>query len=187
MSTTKTYRTQSGLYNYLSQQPGLLERGDELAIKKAKREYRKLYQRLHKQQQRAIRAELVVPLSIAEERIIAKEAKRHGCSRSHFLYIASIAYLTKTFVVPIPEHIAAIEQTLSAIRNEVQELVRKSPVSEKWRYQDMEERLTRIEQLVADFIHSPSLLEEWLPLVLSEKPELKAILQKILREGASDS
>ena len=115
----------SGMWAYLDAS-GVLENGNEEEIKAAKKAYRKLYLLNYKRKQRASVPEFIVCLSKndGEYSRILSASKAHGKTIPAFLRIATLAYISKTYIIPDRLIVARLEQLLSQCLNEIQQIGR---------------------------------------------------------------
>ncbi len=152
----------SGMWQYLDS-VGVLEKGNDEEIRVAKRDYRKKYFLLYKQKQRLNKPEFTVCFSKenGEYDRIAIAAKKHKMPITAFLRLASLSYLTRTYIVPDRGQIARLEQYLSDCLNEV-----KTIVSTKERFFwdreqkliAIEKRIERLEIQISEVFRNPPLL-----------------------------
>lgn len=87
------------LYDYLAQS-GVLNGSNESAIQTARKEYWRLYKLNWRKQSRTTGKEFVILLNKKELQIISEAAQKHKRSRSAFIKIAALAYITRQFIVP---------------------------------------------------------------------------------------
>lgn len=135
----------SELWKYLDTL-GVLDNGNESAIKDAKRRYRKQYFQNYKRKQRALKPEFIVPLSKSngEYSRVVTAAKRHNISPTAFLKQATMAYLSQTFLVPDRLQVAQLELLLSECLNEIRSIVKQK---ERF-FWDLDQKYTRIEKRI---------------------------------------
>jgi hypothetical protein len=92
-------KRRSSIYQYLSSS-GILDHGSDEQIKNARREYWREYGRKWRKKKRNKEQEITISLKSEELILLTREAKRHKISRTRFLKDSSLAYMSKTFVVP---------------------------------------------------------------------------------------
>lgn len=150
------------IWEYLNER-GVLEKGTDEEIKKAKRKYRLRYFIEFRKQYRKKKHEYHVYYSKenGEFNKIVNAAKKHNLTPVSFIHLSSLAYIDKKYVVPNPEQVAHLEQLLSECLNEVRVLA-----SQKERFfWDREQKINaiekRIERLLVqinDVFRNPSLV-----------------------------
>ena len=135
----------------------ILENGTKEEIKKAKREYQRIYIREYKRKERQSSTEFIVLLSKdkGELKTISEAAKDHKASISMFIKSAALAYCGKTFLVPDKEKVALFELTLSDCRNEITKLSRNKilPIVDK--IEAIEKRIERMELSLDELFRHP--------------------------------
>jgi hypothetical protein len=150
-------KNKDGLYSYLDSL-GVLENGTEEAIKRAKREYKKRYIREYKRKERQSNCEYIVLLSKqkGEHKIISEAAAEHKSSISKFIKTAALFYLTKRYIVPDKEKVAALELILSDCRNDIKRISKNTiqPIAEK--IHAMEFRLEKMESAIDALFRHPN-------------------------------
>ena len=146
-----------GMWAYLDSL-GILEHGSEEAIKRAKKEYKRIYIKEYKRKERSSNCEFIVLLSKhkGEHKIIAEAAATHKTSISKFIKISALAYLTKKYIVPDKEAVASLELILSDCRNDIKRISKNTmqPITEK--IQAMEMRLEKMESAIDALFRHPS-------------------------------
>jgi hypothetical protein len=174
----------SGMWAYLDAS-GVLENGTEEEIKAAKKAYRKLYLLNYKRKQRASVPEFIVCLSKndGEYSRILSSAKSHGRTIPAFLRMATLAYISKTYIVPDRLMVARLEQLLSQCINEIQTIVEQKEKyfwGKEQKFKDIEKRIEILELRISEvFIHPPT-VEELVIKEVHEKPAFKEQLITIL-------
>ena len=111
----------NGLWAYL-ESTGILEKGSNEEIKRAKREYKKKYILAYKRDQRASHGEFSILLSKRNGEFgkVKSAAENYNMAMTAFLKASAFAYLDKTFLVPDKTQIAKMEQLLMQTLNEIQ-------------------------------------------------------------------
>ena len=145
------------MWDYL-ESVGVLEKGTEEDIKKAKKEFQRKYIREYKRKERTSNSEFIVLLSKhnGELKSISEAAKEHKSSVSKFLKDSALAYLEKRFLVPDSEKVALLELTLSDCRNQIQKISKNTflPISD--RIQAIEKRIETMETAINELFRHPN-------------------------------
>lgn len=173
-----------GMWAYLDAS-GVLEKGTDEEIKNAKKAYRKLYLLNYKRKQRTTKPEFTVNLSKdnGEYSRILSAAKTHKKTVPAFLRMATLAYISKTYIVPDRLLIAMLEQLLSRCLNEIQLIVQQKEKyfwGKEQKFKDIEKRIEKLESKIGDVFKQPPTIEELVIREVSKKPELKGQLLTIL-------
>jgi len=176
------HQTMPSLIEYLDQN-GVLELGDELAIKAAKKAYRKSYQRAYKRHQRSQRKEYHVQLSKEENKLICEAAKKHHLSPSKFIKKAALAYLQKEYIVPDNERIAQLEYLLSIAYSSVNQIAGKTPQLSH-DYERLSQIIEQLEREVTQALRYPPSLEMLIVKTVKNNPDFRKILAHILNSTA---
>jgi len=172
------YQTMPSLIEYLDQN-GVLEHGDDLAIKAAKKAYRKSYQRAYKRHQRSQRKEYQIQLSKEENKRICEQAKKHQLSSSKFIKNAALAYLQNEYLVPDNERIAQLEYLLSVAYSSIRQVAEKSPQLSH-DYEQLSKTIERLEREVTQALRHPPSLEMLIVKTVKNNPDFRKILAHIL-------
>lgn len=153
---TADVQNKKGMWAYL-ESVGVLEKGNEEEIKKAKKEFKKIYIREYKRKEREAKMEFVVLLSKqkGELKTISEAAKGHKTSVSSFIKSSALAYCNKTFLVPDKEKVASFELALSDCRNEIIKLSKNKvlPIVEK--IAAIEKRIEKMELSLDELFRYP--------------------------------
>jgi len=182
MSNAKKHT--GGMWAYLDA-VGVLEKGTDEEIKKAKREYRKKYILQHRQKGRKTKPEFTVNLSKdnGEYSRIEYTAQQHKMKITTFLKSAVMAYINKTYIVPDKLQIAELEQLLSQCLNEIQTIVKqkeKYSFEREQKYELIEKRIEKLESEINKVLKCPFTIEELIKKEIEGKPLLKEHLLSIL-------
>ncbi len=177
------HQTMPSLIEYLDQS-GVLELGDELAIKAAKKAYRKNYQRAYKRHQRNRRKEYQIQLSKEENKRISEAAKKHHLSPSKFIKKAALAYLQNEYVIPDNEQIAQLEYLLSVAYSSISQIAGKTPQLTQ-DYERLSRIIERLEKEVTQALRYPQSLEMMIVKTVKNNPNFRKILTHILNSTAS--
>jgi len=151
-------RHTKGIWKFLEEK-GVLENGTDEQIKRAKKEYRKLYIFNYKRKQRQDNTEYVIALSRhkGEHKRVSEASTTHKTSITAFIKQATLAYLDKTYLVPDKDHVAELEQTLSQCRNEIQRISRNRIQPVKDQIQAIEKRIADMEESINTIFRHPPL------------------------------
>jgi len=177
------HQTMPSLIEYLDQS-GVLELGDELAIKAAKKAYRKSYQRAYKRHQRSQRKEYQIQLSKDKNKRISEAAKKHQLSPSKFIKKAVLAYLQNEYVVPDNERIAQLEYLLSVAYSSINQIAESTPQL-TLDYERLSKTIERLEREVTQTLRYPPSLEMLIVKTVRNNPDFRKILTHILNSTAS--
>jgi len=174
----------SGMWAYLDAS-GVLEKGTEEEIKAVKKAYRKQYLLNFKRKQRASKPEFSISLSKdnGEYSRILSAAKMHKTSIPSFLRIATLAYISKTYIVPDRLLVAKLEQLLSQCINEIQLIVHQKEKyfwGKEQKFKDIEKRIEKLEIEINEVFKHPPTIEELIIREINKKPEIKGQLLNIL-------
>jgi len=172
------HQTMPSLIEYLDQN-GVLELGDELAIKAAKKAYRKSYQRAYKRHQRSQRKEYQIQLSKEENKLICEAAKKHHLSPSAFIKKAALAYLQNEYVVPDNQRIAHLEYLLSVAYSSIHQIAENTPQLSS-DYEQLNRIIERLEREVTQALRHPQSLEMLIVKTVKNNPNFRKILIHIL-------
>ena len=188
MSNTKKHT--GGMWEYLDS-IGVLENGTDEEIKKAKRDYRKIYFTNHKRKQRALKREFTVRFSKEKQEYLKIDffAKQHKMKVTEFLKSAVLAYINKTYIVPDRSKIWELEQLLSQCLNEIQTIVKQKErysYEREQKYEIIEKRIEKLESEINQVLKQPFTLEELVIKSIEEKPTLKEQLLAILTTNKDD-
>ncbi|MCX6232934.1 MAG: hypothetical protein NTZ33_15500 [Bacteroidetes bacterium] len=188
MSNSKNHK--GGMWEYLDS-IGVLEWGNDEAIKKAKKAYRKIYFTKQKRKQRTLKREFTIRFSKDNGEFIkiAHEAKQHSMKINEFLKSAVMAYINQTFVVPDHWQVAELEQLLSQCLNEIQSIVKQKErynIDREYKYELIEKRIEKLESEIHLVLKNPYTIEEIVIRRLEEKPSLKETLLTILTNHTND-
>jgi hypothetical protein len=150
-------RNKNGMWDYL-ESVGVLEKGTEEDIKKAKKEFQRKYILEYKRKERASNSEFIVLLSKqnGELKAISDAAQVHKSSISKFLKDSALAYLEKRFLVPDSEKVALLELTLSDCRNQIQKISKNTILSITERIQAIEKRIETMESAINELFRHPN-------------------------------
>jgi len=177
-------RTNSGLWEYL-ESLGILERGTDEEIKAAKKAYRKEYLLKYKQKQRSRKPEFTVsfPNEKGEYNRVEYAARNHKMTITAFIRAATIAYISKTFIVPDRGQIARIEQMLAQFLNEIKTIIWQKERfywQREQKYEAIEKRITKLEEEIELFIRQPLPIDEFVKKAISKDPTLKEQILNII-------
>jgi hypothetical protein len=179
-----------GLWAYLDE-CGVLEKGDEAAIKQAKKAYRKIYFTRYKQHKRKSHPEFTVSLSKenGDYQKIKTAAKEHKLSLPAFLKKATLAYLNEKYLIPDEEQLENIEILLSECLNEIQKIVKQRERifwGKEQKIRDIETIITRLEIKIEEQLSQAPNLKEIIKKELQSNPDLGKQLLAILTSPAND-
>ena len=178
------------MWDYL-ESIGVLENGTDEEIKKAKRNYRKIYFTKHKRKQRALKREFTVRFSKEKQEYSRVEftAKHHKMKITEFLKSAVLAYINKTYIVPDRSQVWDLEQLLSQCLNEIQTIVKQKErfsYEREQKYELIEKRIEKLEKEINQVLKQPFTIEELVMKGIEEKPTLKEQLLAILTTNKDD-
>lgn len=142
---------------------GVLEHGTDEEIKEAKRQYRKKYHLLYKQNQRQNKPEFVINLSKenGEYQRVLTASKAHKLSVSSFIQKAVFAYMEKRYLVPNALQIVILEQLLANCLNEIKTIANKKDRffwDGEQKLQSIENHIEKLEIQINDIFKNPPLL-----------------------------
>lgn len=172
------------LWDYLDS-IGVLVNGTPDQIKSAKKEYSKQYQRNYKKEKRLNAPEFTISFAKQSPEYIkvARASKSHKMAISHFIKLATLAYLDKTFIVPNLEVIYNIEQLLAGCLNEIQTITRQKE-KHHWereaKYQAIEAKIALLETELRKMIYTPPTIEDYIYKAIEKDNSLKDRLQTII-------
>ncbi|MCB9233946.1 MAG: hypothetical protein H6581_19975 [Bacteroidia bacterium] len=146
--------------NYPTFKQYLKERGllgaDPGAIEVARKEYRKGYNREKRRELRLENREFTAAFSPEEFEILQAAAGQHGISISKMLHDAALAYLTKTFLIPGREQMAAVFLNLSGVYDLLRE---REERFDEGRFLELSQLILDIEEQIEESFSSPPELE----------------------------
>ena len=112
-------------------------------MKEKEKEKRREYQRDYQRRRRAKLKRVELVYQPEEYRMLKRNAKAHGLALAPFLKACIAGYLERTYVVPQPETVTRLMQSIRKIGSNVNQLVRHAH-----RAGLTEEAIHRLEQLV---------------------------------------
>ena len=179
------------MWKYLESR-GVLENGTDEEIKKAKKDYWKIYFTKQKRIQRAKQHEFTMRFSKGKEEYSKVEfmAKQHRMKTTKFIKSAVLAYINKSYIVPDRLQIAELEQLLSQCLNEIQTIVKQKErfhYERELKYEVIEKRIEALEEEIAKALKCPYTIEELVIKGIEEKPSLKEQLHAILTINKNDN
>jgi hypothetical protein len=177
-------KNNKGMWEYLDSL-GILEKGTDAEIKMAKKAYRKKYLLIHKQKQRLRKPEFIVNFSNenGEYDRVEHASIGHKMTITGFIREATMAYISKTFVVPDRMGLAHIEQMLSNCLNEIQTIVRQKEryhFDREQKFEAIEKRIEKLEEEIEQFVRRPLPIEEFVKRAVIKDPRLKEQILTIL-------
>jgi hypothetical protein len=180
----------NGMWAYLDAS-GILEKGTDEEIKAAKKAYRKQYFLKYKRKQRSSKPEFSICLSKAdgEYSMISTVAKQHKLSVPAFIRMATLAYISKTYIVPDRLLVARLELLLSQCLNDIQQIVRQKEKffwGKEQKLKDIEDRIGKMESGISGMLTQPSTIEELVIREINKKPELKGRLLSLISSFHND-
>lgn len=180
-----------GMWEYLESIPGLLERGNDLEIKEAKKAFRKKYLTEYKRKQRSERDEFMIDFvkDSIDYGLISTEAKKHNLSVPTLLRSATLAYLKQTFIVPNKAQIAQMEVLLSECLNEIQSIIKRKErfyFDREQKYELIEKRIVLLENELSKYLRQPLPVEEYVKRAVAKDPSLREVLLTILSISLKD-
>jgi len=152
----------SGMWDYLDS-IGVLKQGTDEELKAAKKAYRKTYFLQHKRLQRANKHECTTTFSKGNGDYgrVALAAKRHKRTLAAFVRVATLAYISNTYIVPDAFQIARLEQLLSQCLNEIKTIIKpreKYFWERERRFELIERRISKLETDINEVLRNPPLL-----------------------------
>jgi hypothetical protein len=182
MNAIKQYK--GGMWEYL-ESIGILENGTDEEIKKAKRDYRKIYFTKHKSIQRKLKPEFTIGFTKenGDYAKVAFMARQHRMKITSFIRMAVLAYINKTYIVPDRLQVAELEQLLSQCLNEIQTIVRQRErfsYERELKYEVIEKHIEKLEAQINHVLKCPYTIEELVIKNIHEKPALKEQLLALL-------
>jgi len=100
-----------------------------------------------------------------------------------FIRAATIAYISKTFIVPDRGQIARIEQMLAQFLNEIKTIIWQKERfywQREQKYEAIEKRITKLEEEIELFIRQPLPIDEFVKKAISKDPTLKEQILNII-------
>ena len=167
------------MYAYLDA-TGVLEHGDDDAIKEAKKQYYKLYKASWRQGQRKSSKNLCIAFTEREYKQIADGARKHKVSPTRFAKTAALAYLSKRYIVPDLLAFGTIKQeiinTYCFIRKLLDENLLPFQLANK-----MQQQISTLEQKVLFEIECPRTLEQLILETIADIPGYRAKIVDLLK------
>lgn len=170
---------------------GVLVNGTDAEIKAARRAYRKIYQTEYKRKQRKEKPEFAVHLSRenGEYNRITIAARKSKMSVQSFLKSATLAYISKTYLVPDRGLIANLAGLLSDCLNEVQQITRPKAAN-SWqlqeKYESIEKRIDDLDMKITRLFSEPPEIAEAVRSAIEKDPELRLRLLMLLTSVANE-
>ncbi len=174
----------SGLWEYL-EKSGVLVSGSDEEIKTVRREYRKIYLKQYKQQQRKHKPEFLVQLSRdGELTTITAAAKKHRMSVTAFLRLATLSYISRVFLIPDRQLVGKLAGLLESCLNEVRAMTSVKTKQNSFlleeKYDAIERRIIELQSELQKLFFHPALLESAVAEAIRIDPTLRDRLQIIL-------
>jgi hypothetical protein len=174
----------NGLRAFLDSR-GLLENGSEEQIRAARKEYRKIYLTNYKKKQRAENPEYSVLFSRqnGEYNRIITAARRHKLTVPAFLKSATLAYISKTFIVPDRDVIVKLAALLAECLNEIQQMAsgkEKNYWMIEQKYDAIEKRIMDLEVQITRRFSEPLAIEDVVRSAIEKDADLRLRLLLLL-------
>lgn len=173
------------LYEYLDAL-AIWDQGED-AIAEAKATYRKQYKRLWRKRNRNAALELSVAFPKEEAARVRAGAKAHHLTITAFIRAAVNSYFTKRYIVPNTRQLADMEVALVDIVNHIRRMTVQNGQEffhREERYQELERQIAELNHLIRTTLSEPKLLQDILPSLLNDHPELASWLQNLLNANS---
>lgn len=169
-SEEKSY---SSIWEYLSE-CGVLESGSEHEIMQAKKEYRKIYQRQYRRRIRKEMREVRVCFTQKEVKLLESQNQTNFRSFPRLVKDMAISYTKKSYLVPDPVLVGRIEQHLSLIRQDINEMNEREPKG--WmgtmnRSIRIRKLLKRAAKALLQPLKNPNLLHDYVATLRKDNPQ----------------
>lgn len=181
-------RKNSGLWAHLHAL-GILEKGSEEDIARAKRDYRKQYMRLYKQNQRKVKREYYVSLTRQEQIIVKREAQEHGLTEVQFFRKAVFAYVSESYIVPHISVLHEIQQLALRCQSDIERIANADKggwLKPDRNYQNLENAIAVMREGASNAFANPPRLDQIIRKTLLDNPAFHQALKKILTEYDSE-
>lgn len=172
-------RKKSSLYSFLDAK-GLLEKGTDEEIKKAKKEYWNQVKRTFRQEKRKREKEFTVSFTMEELKLITDEAKRHQMSRTSYIKTTTLAYLSKRYVVPDEIEVKRISQLLAMNYNVLLQIAEEEKVQSHLG-DILLEKILELEKKVLIHLYHSKTLEDWIIQEINKDFTLKDQILEIIK------
>lgn len=159
----------SAYYQYLKP---FLENGNDDAIKKAKKDYRRKYKAEWRKQNRKINKELTIPWTKNEKTILSAESKRHKLSNTRFIKKAVMAYIDKRYIVPNQNEVNKMLQLIALTYNSIEEMQNEDIFSQVTA-KNLQNKIDQLERDIRIAIFSPKTIEQVITEVIKARPTVK--------------
>lgn len=171
----------TGLYKYLLEH-NLFEQGEE-AIGLGKKEYRKQYLKLHKQEHRRKNTEHTISFTPIEEKLLARAALEHNMPVPTYLRLSAIAYTNKKYLAPRLQVAHSVLQNVQLARTQIERIRQeKKAIFGRSKEEKIEALLISIEEMVRNSFKEPPDLETLVFEAKKSNLPLADRLKKILGE-----
>lgn len=155
---TQPNRRNNGLWEYLKQS-GVLDTGDQAAIKSAKQKYWKQYRREYKRNRRIQFPEVTVSMDRKTYDYLQNVAKKHHKTLSAFLRETTLHYLNQTFLIPNPGLVAQFAQRLRICASDINVIAKHMKKLKQYElyqaYHSLSERIQHLEEYISDTLRNP--------------------------------
>lgn len=181
----------TGIRAYLDAS-GVLENGTEEEIHAVRRQYRKLYLKRYKRNQREKKPEFAVQLSKTngEHGKIQGAAQKHHMPVTAFLRLATLAYIDRTFLVPDRELVAKLAGVLEECLNQVRSMTgtkgKYNSFQLEEKYEAIEKRIAALTAEIERLFFFPPILEAAVTDAIRKDPALKERLLIILTNASCE-
>lgn len=152
---------------------GILESGDETLIRKVKQAYWKNYHKEYKREKRCKGMECVVVLDAAERAEFESEALKYQQTVGMLLKTLAQAYIRKRYISPDKRILQSIEQKLSAIYSEIEQMMERNNSDGQQTTMTLQKMLSYIESIeciLREMELSPRSLEDEIKAALKHNP-----------------
>jgi len=174
----KALKKRTSVYQFL-EESGVLEKGTVQEITQARRRYWSQYKREWRRQKRRNEKELTPSFTKDELKMVGEAASKHHTSRTRFIKQATLAYISKAFIIPDGSEVRHIRQLLAMNYNLLKELLEENKVpldTGKLLLQ----KILDLEHTVLVHLYNPKTLEQWIAEIVSTNPHYKAELYRLL-------
>lgn len=154
----KATKRNSPLWAYLNER-GVLERGNEDEICKAKKEYRREYLKAYKKRRNKTTKEFSISCNPKETKAIVTGALEHALLPSTFIKKAVFAYLEKSYITPHIHMLHLLQQILLRSESLIRRIAEKDKSTSWFRsnnsYSDLEAIIRDLQSQVTHTLTNP--------------------------------
>ena len=171
-------KKKSSLHSFLDA-GGLLQKGRDEELKKARAAYWADYKRTWRKQKRRQVKEFTVSFTMEELKLIADEAKRHKMSKTGYIKRTTLAYIDKRYVVPDEMEVKYISQLLAMNYNILLQMAEEEKVQSHLG-SILLDKVSELEKKVLIHLYHSKTLEDWIKQEIYKDVTLKDQILQIL-------